>query len=51
MQICLGRKFESDPEFAAYYDGIHAGLATWFRQIIDASARAHGVDPDTAEWQ
>jgi len=51
MQVCLGRRFEADPAFAAYYDGIRAGLATWFRRIIDASARAHGIDPDTATWQ
>ncbi|MDI9887098.1 MerR family transcriptional regulator [Streptomyces sp. HNM0645] len=51
MQVCLGRMFEADPEFAAHYDGIRAGLATWFRRIIDASALAHGIDPDTATWQ
>ncbi|MET9438156.1 MerR family transcriptional regulator [Streptomyces sp. NPDC006551] len=51
MQVCLGRKYESDPAFAAHYDGIRAGLATWFRRIIDAGARAHGIDPDTATWQ
>lgn len=51
MQVCLGRKYEADPGFAAHYDDIHAGLATWFRRIIDASASAHGIDPDTATWQ
>ncbi|MFD7407683.1 MerR family transcriptional regulator [Streptomyces sp. NPDC059866] len=51
MQVCLGRKYEADPGFAAHYDGIRAGLATWFRRIIDASARAHSIDPDTATWQ
>ncbi|MEU8300847.1 MerR family transcriptional regulator [Micromonospora sp. NPDC048909] len=51
MQVCLGRRFEADPAFAAHYDGIRAGLATWFRQSIDASARAHHIDPDTATWQ
>ncbi|MEU2037073.1 MerR family transcriptional regulator [Nocardia niwae] len=51
MQVCLGRMFEADPGFAAHYDGIRAGLATWFRRIIDAGARAHGIDPDTATWQ
>jgi hypothetical protein len=43
--------FEADPAFAAHYDGIRSGLATWFRRIIDASARAHSIDPDTATWQ
>ncbi|MFV2113297.1 MerR family transcriptional regulator [Micromonospora sp. LOL_025] len=51
MQVCLGRMYEADPGFAAHYDGIRAGLATWFRQSIDANARAHDIDPDTATWQ
>jgi DNA-binding transcriptional MerR regulator len=51
MQVCLGRMFEGDPAFAAHYDGIRVGLATWFRRIIDASALGHGVDPDAATWQ
>ncbi|MFE2291101.1 MerR family transcriptional regulator [Streptomyces sp. NPDC059452] len=50
MQVCLGRMYEDDPGFAAHYDGIRPGLATWFRRIIDADARAHGIDPDTATW-
>lgn len=50
MQVCLGRMFEADPGFTAHYDGIRAGLATWFRRSIDASARAHGIDPDAATW-
>lgn len=51
MQVCLGRRYESDPGFAAHHDAIRPGLATWFRRIIDADARAHGIDPDTATWQ
>ena len=51
MQVCLGRMFAADPAFAAHYDGIRAGLAKWFVGFIDASARAHGIDPDTATWQ
>ncbi|MEU6117517.1 MerR family transcriptional regulator [Streptomyces sp. NPDC047117] len=51
MQVCLGRMYEADPGFAAHYDGIRAGLATWFRHLVDASARAHGIDPDTATWE
>lgn len=51
MQVCLGRLFESDPGFAAHYNGVADGLATWFRQIIDESARANGIDPDTATWR
>lgn len=51
MQVCLGRMFEADPGFSSYYDGISDGLATWLRQIIDAAARHHGIDPDTATWE
>ncbi|MFD4031991.1 MerR family transcriptional regulator [Streptomyces sp. NPDC058637] len=50
MQVCLGRMYEAEPGFAAHYDGIRAGLATWLRRIIDADARAHSIDPDTATW-
>lgn len=51
MQVCVGRIYETEPGFAAHYDGIRPGLATWFRRAIDAGARAHGIDPDTATWQ
>jgi DNA-binding transcriptional MerR regulator len=51
MQVCLGRRFETDPGFAAHYDGIRPGLAAWFRRLIEAGARAHGIDPDTATWE
>ncbi|MGW6722710.1 MerR family transcriptional regulator [Streptomyces sp. NPDC054995] len=50
MQVCLGRMYEADVGFAAHYDGIRPGLAMWFRRLIDAGARAHGIDPDTATW-
>ncbi|MER7283903.1 MerR family transcriptional regulator [Dactylosporangium sp. NPDC000244] len=51
MQVCLARRYEADPDFAAHYDGVRPGLATWFRHIVDAAARAHGIDPDTATWE
>lgn len=51
MQVCLGRMFASDAGYAAHYDAIRPGLATWFQSIIDASALSHGIDPDTATWQ
>lgn len=50
MQVCLSRMFEADPGFSSYYNGIGDGLAMWFRQSVDESARHHGVDPDTATW-
>lgn len=51
MQVVLGRMYEDDPAYAAHYDGVRTGLTSWLRRIIDASARAHGIDPDTATWQ
>lgn len=51
MQVCLGRMYEADPAYAAHYDGVHEGLASWLRRSIEASARAHGLDPDTATWR
>ncbi|WP_433386396.1 MerR family transcriptional regulator [Micromonospora sp. KLBMP9576] len=51
MQVCLGRMYEADSAFAAHYDGIRPGLATWFRLSVDANARAHDIDPDTATWR
>jgi len=51
MQVCLARLYETDPGFAAHYNGIRPGLAAWFRRIVDAAARAEGIDPATATWQ
>jgi DNA-binding transcriptional MerR regulator len=51
MQVVLGRMYEADPAYTAHYDGVRTGLASWLRRIIDASARARGIDPDTATWQ
>ncbi len=50
MQVCLGRTFVTDPGFRGSYDDIEPGLAVWLRDIIDANARDHGVDPETATW-
>ncbi|WP_369370460.1 MerR family transcriptional regulator [Promicromonospora sp. Populi] len=50
MQVCLGRTYASDPGFRASYEDIEPGLADWLRDIIDANARSHGVDPETATW-
>ncbi|PSL38138.1 DNA-binding transcriptional MerR regulator [Labedella gwakjiensis] len=51
MQVVLGRMYEADPAYAAHYDGVRPGLASWLRRVIDAGARAHGIDPDTATWE
>ncbi|WP_254693394.1 TipAS antibiotic-recognition domain-containing protein, partial [Streptomyces qinglanensis] len=51
MQVCLARRYEADPGFAAHYDALRPGLSTWFRHLVDADARTHGIDPDTATWE
>ncbi|MFV9424124.1 MerR family transcriptional regulator [Microbacterium sp. S1037] len=51
MQVHLGRMYAADPRFAAHYDAVRPGLAVWLRDAIEASARAHGIDPDTATWE
>ncbi|WP_051131097.1 MerR family transcriptional regulator [Streptomyces sp. AA0539] len=51
MQVCLGRLYESDPGYRAHYDSVRPGLAAWFRRCVDATARADGIDPDTATWE
>ncbi|WP_327114369.1 MerR family transcriptional regulator [Nocardia sp. NBC_01730] len=50
MHVCLGRRYATDPGFAAFYDDIETGLTTWLRDIIDANARAHGITPESATW-
>lgn len=51
MQVCLAQRYEADPAFAAHYARLEPGLASWFRLVVDASARAHGIDPETATWE
>ncbi|MBL1077266.1 MerR family transcriptional regulator [Nocardia sp. 2] len=51
MHVCIGRRYVTEPGYADYYDGRQPGLTAWLRDIIDANARAHGVDPETATWQ
>lgn len=50
MHVCLVRRQAGDPEFVAYYDQFGPGLAAWLREVVDANAAAHGVDPATATW-
>lgn len=51
MQVCLARRYEDDPAFTAHYEALGPGLASWLRRAVDASAREHGIDPDTAVWE
>ncbi|QWW20761.1 MerR family transcriptional regulator [Schaalia sp. 19OD2882] len=49
-QVCIARGYVADTRFAAHYDKRAAGLAAWLVDIINANARAQGVDPDSAQW-
>ena len=51
MQVLLGRMYVADERFEAHYENYAPGLATWLSAVIDANARANGVDPDTAAWE
>lgn len=50
MQVCLARGYQEDPGFTEHYEGLAPGLTVWLRSVVDANARAHGLDPDTATW-
>lgn len=50
-RVCPARRYAAGPGFAAQHDGIRDGLACWLREIVDATARGHGIDPDTAVRQ
>ena len=49
--VLIARGYTEDPRFREHYDTREAGLAAWLREVIEAEARAHGVDPETAEWE
>lgn len=50
-QVCIARMYVQDPRFTEHYDKRAVGLAAWLTAIIDANARARGIDPDTADWE
>ena len=49
-QVLIARGYVADPRFTAHYEAIEPGLAAWLKEVIDANAAAHGVDPTTAQW-
>lgn len=51
MQVCLARMYVADERFAATYEAVEPGLTAWLLAAVEANARRHGVDPDTAEWE
>ncbi|OAH47513.1 MerR family transcriptional regulator [Dietzia cinnamea] len=50
MQVLLARMYRQDERFAQTYEAIEPGLTDWIVAAVEADARAHGVDPDTATW-
>ena len=50
MQVMLARMYREDPRFARNYDSREPGLTEWLIAAVEADARAHGVDPDSATW-
>lgn len=50
MHVCLARMYVQDQRFAETYDAHEPGLTHWLVAAVEANARAHGVDPDTATW-
>lgn len=50
MQVLLACMYVQDERFTETYEKVEPGLAAWLREVIEANARAHGVDPDTATW-
>ncbi|MFP7696014.1 MerR family transcriptional regulator [Trueperella sp. LYQ143] len=49
--VLLGKMYVNDPRFTDYYEQRGAGLAQWVCEAIEANARAHGIDPNRAEWE
>lgn len=48
--VLIARGYTEDARFSEHYENRAEGLAQWLRSIIEANARAYGVDPDTAQW-
>lgn len=51
MQVLVARRYVTEDGFTRYYDQQEPGLAKWIKQVIDAHARASGIEPDTAVWE
>lgn len=49
--VILGRMYVSDARFSKYYEQYGVGFAHWVCAAIETNARAHGVDPDCAQWE
>ncbi|MBB1571597.1 MAG: MerR family transcriptional regulator [Propionibacterium sp.] len=50
-QVLIARGYAEDGQFFDHYEGLRKGLGPWLKAIVDANAAAHGVDPETAQWE
>ncbi|UCR89900.1 MerR family transcriptional regulator [Mycetocola spongiae] len=50
MHACLATLYREDGRFRAHFEARDPGLTDWLVAVIHANARAHGVDPESAEW-
>lgn len=51
MQACIARNYAAGGELNEHYERLATGLGDWLKEIIDANARAAGIDPETAQWE
>ena len=51
MHVLMGRMYVEDQRFRKNLDAVEQGMSRWLSAVIDANARAHGIDPDTAKWE
>lgn len=51
MQVCLTRMYLEDARFTEHYEQLAPGLTAWLADAVAATARAQGIDPETATWQ
>lgn len=49
--VLIAKGYTADPRFRSHFEKVEPGLAEWLQAAISANARAHGVDPDAAEWE
>lgn len=53
-QVCLARMYTVDTRFTEAYEsedkGGVPGATAWLLKAVEADARAHGIDPETASW-
>jgi len=51
MHVLVARRYVTEPGFAVTFDGEEPGLAAWVQAVVEANARALGVDAETAAWE